>query len=43
VLAHVLTYGAIRREQLASVLAELGARIPGEADPIMWERRRRSG
>jgi AraC family transcriptional regulator len=28
VVAHVLTYGAVRRETLAAVLAELGARVP---------------
>ena len=39
VLAHVLTYGAIRREHLAGVLAELGA-APGPADPILWEQAR---
>ncbi len=37
VLAHVLTYGAVRREALASVLAELGASVEGSADPIEWE------
>jgi len=37
VLAHVLSYGAIRREALAGVLAELGADVPASADPIMWE------
>ncbi len=37
VLAHVLTYGAVRREALASVLAELGASIPASGDPIEWE------
>jgi AraC family transcriptional regulator len=37
VLAHVLSYGAIRREALASVLAELGARVPSSGDPIEWE------
>jgi len=37
VLAHILTYGAIRREALASVLAELGAAVPATADPIGWE------
>lgn len=46
VLAHVVTYGAIRREMLASVLTELGAiapdgpRAPDDADPILWEQRR---
>jgi hypothetical protein len=37
VLAHILSYGAVRRETLASVLAELGARVP-DGDPILWER-----
>ena len=37
VLSHVLTYGAVRREALASVLAELGATVPSCGDPIVWE------
>jgi AraC family transcriptional regulator len=37
VLAHVLSYGAIRREALASVLSELGADVPASGDPIEWE------
>ena len=37
VIAHVLIYGAVRREMLASVLAELGARVPSSGDPIEWE------
>jgi AraC family transcriptional regulator len=37
VLAHVLSYGAVRREMLAGVLAELGARVPSSGDPIEWE------
>jgi AraC-like DNA-binding protein len=37
VLAHVLTYGAIRREMLAGVLRELGADVPSSGDPIEWE------
>jgi AraC-like DNA-binding protein len=37
VIAHVLTFGAIRREALASVLAELGAELPATSDPILWE------
>ncbi|MGH2948208.1 MAG: helix-turn-helix domain-containing protein, partial [Solirubrobacteraceae bacterium] len=37
VLSHVLSYGAVRREVLASVLAELGARVPSSGDPIEWE------
>jgi AraC-like DNA-binding protein len=41
VLAHVLSFGAVRREALAAVLAELGADVDMEgADPIMWERAR---
>jgi hypothetical protein len=41
VLSHVLTYGAIRREMLASVLRELGAELT-IGDPILWERTARS-
>jgi AraC-like DNA-binding protein len=37
VLAHVLSYGAVRREALASVLRELGADVPSTGDPILWE------
>ena len=37
VVAHVLSYGAVRREALAGVLAELGARVPSSGDPIEWE------
>jgi AraC-like DNA-binding protein len=37
VLSHVLGYGAIRREALASVLVELGAEVPSYGDPIVWE------
>jgi AraC family transcriptional regulator len=37
VLAHVLTYGAVRREALAAVLVELGAAAPSSGDPIEWE------
>lgn len=40
VLSHVLAYGAIRREMLASVLTELGGDVPDTADPILWEQRR---
>ncbi|MGH2762514.1 MAG: hypothetical protein ACRDL4_20975 [Thermoleophilaceae bacterium] len=36
-LAHVLSYGAVRREALAGVLAELGASVPSSGDPIEWE------
>ena len=39
VFAHVLEYGAIRREMLASVLRELGATI-AIGDPILWEMQR---
>jgi AraC family transcriptional regulator len=36
VISHILSYGAVRREMLASVLTELGANLaPG--DPILWE------
>lgn len=37
VLSHILTYGAIRREMLASVLTDLGAPPPRSGDPIEWE------
>ena len=37
VLSHLLSYGAVRREMLASVLAELGAETPSTGDPILWE------
>ncbi len=37
VLAHVLTYGAVRREMLASVLVELGEAVASSGDPIEWE------
>lgn len=39
VVAHVIEYGAIRREALAAVLAELGAgdEEPTAGDPITWE------
>lgn len=40
VLSHVLAYGAVRREALASVLAELGADVPSSGDPLEWEARR---
>ena len=36
VIAHVLVFGAVRREALAGVLAELGAPVPS-GDPILWE------
>ena len=44
VVSHVLSYGAVRREALAAVLAELGANPPSTGDPIEWEalRRRRA-
>ena len=37
VLSHILSYGAVRREALAGVLAELGAEVPTSGDPIEWE------
>ena len=37
VVSHILSYGAVRREMLASVLAELGATVPSSGDPIEWE------
>ena len=37
VFSHILSYGAVRREMLASVLAELGADLPSTGDPILWE------
>ena len=37
VVAHVVEFGAIRREMLASVLMELGAEGIGSADAILWE------
>ncbi len=37
VLSHILSYGAVRREALAGVLAELGADVPSSGDPIEWE------
>jgi AraC family transcriptional regulator len=37
VMSHVLSYGAVRREMLAGVLTELGARVPSSGDPIEWE------
>jgi AraC family transcriptional regulator len=40
VVAHVLAFGAVRREALAGVLAELGAH-PSPGDPIEWEAGRR--
>jgi AraC family transcriptional regulator len=40
VIAHVLSYGAVRRETLAGVLAELGAKLPSSGDPIEWEAER---
>jgi AraC family transcriptional regulator len=40
VLSHVLSYGAVRREMLAGVLAELGAHVRSSGDPIEWEARR---
>jgi AraC family transcriptional regulator len=43
VIAHVLSYGAIRRETLAGVLKDLGAEVPSSGDPIEWESSRRRG
>ena len=40
VLAHVLSYGAVRREALAGVLAELGVEGLASGDPILWEQSR---
>jgi AraC family transcriptional regulator len=37
VVAHVLSYGAVRREALAGVLRELGVRGLASGDPIEWE------
>jgi AraC family transcriptional regulator len=37
VLSHVLGWGAVRREALASVLRELGAEV-SNGEPIEWER-----
>jgi AraC family transcriptional regulator len=37
VISHILSYGAIRREMLAAVLAELGAPVRSSGDPIEWE------
>ena len=36
VISHVLSYGAVRREMLASVLGELGADV-STGDPVLWE------
>jgi hypothetical protein len=36
VVAHVLSFGALRRETLAGVLRELGASV-SSGDPIEWE------
>lgn len=36
VLSHVLAFGAVRREALAGVLAQLGADV-SSGDPIVWE------
>ncbi|WP_372790314.1 helix-turn-helix domain-containing protein [Paraconexibacter sp.] len=40
VVAHVIAYGAVRRETLAAVLTELGAPPRTSADPISWESER---
>jgi hypothetical protein len=37
VIAHVLSFGAVRREMLAAVLRELGAATLSPGDPILWE------
>jgi AraC-like DNA-binding protein len=37
VVAHVVEFGAIRREALATLLAELGADGIGNPDAILWE------
>lgn len=37
VIAHVLTHGALRREALAGVLAELDVGGLADGDPITWE------
>jgi AraC family transcriptional regulator len=37
VISHVLSYGAVRREALASALRELGAQVPSSGDPVDWE------
>ncbi|WP_241004305.1 AraC family transcriptional regulator [Conexibacter sp. SYSU D00693] len=43
VVAHVLAYGAIRREALADALRELGVEVSLlEADPLVWEQRLRA-
>jgi AraC family transcriptional regulator len=43
VISHVLAYGAVRREALASVLRELGATVPSSGDPVEWEQARWGG
>ena len=40
VVSHILSYGAVRREMLVSVLNELGATVPSTGDPILWEAKR---
>jgi AraC family transcriptional regulator len=40
VISHVLAYGAVRREALASVLRELGAPVRSSGDPVEWEQSR---
>jgi AraC-like DNA-binding protein len=39
VLSHILSFGAVRREALAAVLSELGAKL-SDGDPINWELRK---
>ncbi|HWT91806.1 MAG TPA: AraC family transcriptional regulator, partial [Solirubrobacteraceae bacterium] len=43
VLAHVVTYGAVRAHALAALLAELGATNLSTGDPILWEEARAQG
>jgi AraC family transcriptional regulator len=40
VVAHVLSFGAVRREMLASVLTELGVAGLATGDPVLWEQER---
>ena len=37
VVAHVLTFGAVRREALAALLTDLGAPELASPDPLEWE------
>ena len=36
-MAHVLTFGAVRREALAALLTDLGAPELASPDPLEWE------